>query len=79
MAEYAAVRFLVQTTGSLLVKEFFMIAGLRGDLEYIQSKMESIQSLLKDTDRRKERSNSQKKTWLNEVRDVAYDIEDLNS
>lgn len=40
-------------------------------------KLDSIQSLLKDADRRKERSNSQKKTWLNKVRDVAYDIEDL--
>ncbi|RWR84855.1 Disease resistance protein [Cinnamomum micranthum f. kanehirae] len=77
MAEYAAVRFLVLTIGSLLVKEVFMVAGLRGDLEYIQSKLESIQSLLKDTDRRKQRSNSQKKTWLNKVRNVAYDIEDL--
>ncbi|XXG72485.1 hypothetical protein AAC387_Pa07g1569 [Persea americana] len=77
MAEYAAVRFLVQTIGSLLVKEVFIVASLRDDLEYIQSKLDSIQSLLKDEDRRKKRSTSQKKTWINEVPDVAYDIQDL--
>ncbi|XXG72457.1 hypothetical protein AAC387_Pa07g1549 [Persea americana] len=68
---------MAQTIGSLLVKEVFIVARLHGDLEYIQSKLESIQSLLKDADRRKEKSNSQKKTWINNVRDVAYDIEDL--
>ncbi|XXG72449.1 hypothetical protein AAC387_Pa07g1543 [Persea americana] len=72
-----AVRFLLQTIGSLLAKEAFMLGSLRRDLEYIKSKLEIIQSFLKDSDSSKESSNSQKRTWRRQLNDVAYDIEDL--
>ncbi|XXG72466.1 hypothetical protein AAC387_Pa07g1558 [Persea americana] len=73
----AAVRFLLQTIGSLLAKEAFMLGSLRRDLEYIKSKLEIIQSFLKDSDSSKESRNSQKRTWRRQLNDVAYDVEDL--
>ncbi|RWR84845.1 disease resistance protein RPM1-like protein [Cinnamomum micranthum f. kanehirae] len=72
-----AVRFLLQTVGSLLAKEAFMLGSLRRDLEYIKSKLEIIQSFLKDSDSSKESSSSQKRTWRRQLNDVAYDVEDL--
>ncbi|XXG72444.1 hypothetical protein AAC387_Pa07g1539 [Persea americana] len=72
-----AVRFLLQTISSILAKEAFRLGSLRRDLEYIKSKLESIQSLMKDADRRKDSSNSQKRTWTKQVLEVAYDVEDL--
>ncbi|RWR84842.1 disease resistance protein RPM1-like protein [Cinnamomum micranthum f. kanehirae] len=72
-----AVRFLLQTIGSLLAKEAVMLGSLRHDLEYIKSKLEVIQSFLKDSDSSKESSNSQKRTWRRQLNDVAYDVEDL--
>ncbi|XXG72441.1 hypothetical protein AAC387_Pa07g1536 [Persea americana] len=72
-----AVRFLLQTVGSLLAKEAFMLGSLRHDLEYIRSKLEIIQSFLKDSDSSKESSSSQKRTWRRQLNAVAYDVEDL--
>ncbi|XXG72462.1 hypothetical protein AAC387_Pa07g1554 [Persea americana] len=72
-----AVRFLLQTVGSLLAKEAFMLGSLPRDLEYIKSKLEVIQSFLKDSDSSKESSNSQKRTWRRQLNDVVYDVQDL--
>ncbi|RWR84847.1 disease resistance protein RPM1-like protein [Cinnamomum micranthum f. kanehirae] len=72
-----AVRFLLQTVGSLLAKEAFMLGSLRPDLEYIKSNLEIIQSFLKDSDSSKESSSSLKRTWRRQLNDAAYDVEDL--
>ena len=58
------VRFLLQTISSIIAKEAFRLGSLCRHLEYIKSKLESIQSLLKDANRRKDSSNSQKRTWI---------------
>ncbi|XXG72451.1 hypothetical protein AAC387_Pa07g1544 [Persea americana] len=72
-----AVRFLLQTIGSLLGKEAFMLGSLPRDLEYMKSKLEIIQSFLKDSDSSKESSSSKKRTWTRQLNDVVYDVEDL--
>ncbi|XXG72464.1 hypothetical protein AAC387_Pa07g1556 [Persea americana] len=54
-----------------------MLGSLRRDLEYIKSKLEIIQSFLKDSDSSKESSSSQKRTWRRQLNDVVYDVEDL--
>ncbi|XXG72447.1 hypothetical protein AAC387_Pa07g1541 [Persea americana] len=72
-----AVRFLLQTIGSLLAKEASMLGSLRRNLEYIKSKLEIIQSFLKDSHSSKESSNSQQRTERRQLNDVAYDVQDL--
>ncbi|KAF3773970.1 Disease resistance protein [Nymphaea thermarum] len=74
MAEIA-VKFLLERLGTFLVKEAELLGGIRQEIEEIREELESIQAFLKDADGKRDRKEGIK-TWVNQVRRVAYDIED---
>ncbi|KAJ4972277.1 hypothetical protein NE237_005376 [Protea cynaroides] len=74
MAE-GAVGFLLQKVDTLLLKERKLLSGIRSEVEDIKDELESIRAFLKDADSREE-DDLGVKTWVKQVREVAYDTED---
>ncbi|KAF8394133.1 hypothetical protein HHK36_020339 [Tetracentron sinense] len=54
-----------------LSQEVNLLTGVRQEVEFIRDELCSIQGVLKEADAREE-----SKDWVNQVRDIAYDIED---
>ncbi|XP_058112890.1 disease resistance protein RPM1-like [Magnolia sinica] len=70
------VQFGLETLSALLSREASLIRGVRNEVEEIKLELESMQALLKDADKRKE-SNEGVRTWVRQVRDSTYDVEDI--
>ncbi|XP_058112884.1 disease resistance protein RPM1-like isoform X2 [Magnolia sinica] len=70
------VKFGLETLSALLSREASLIRGVRNELGEIKMELESMQALLKDADKRKE-SNEGVRTWVRQVRDSTYDVEDI--
>ncbi|RWR84923.1 disease resistance protein RPM1-like protein [Cinnamomum micranthum f. kanehirae] len=75
MAE-SAVAFLLQTLGSLLQREPSLVQGFRSSLDEIRLELQSMRCFLKDADR-KMYSDDGAKTWVGQVREAAYKVEDI--
>jgi len=71
------MKSLLSKLGGLLAHEYALIRGVRGDIQYINDELTSMQAFLGDIcgttpyglDRRM-------KDWMKQIRDVTYDIED---
>ncbi|XP_058112878.1 disease resistance protein RPM1-like [Magnolia sinica] len=70
------VKFGLVTLSALLSREASLIRGVRNEVEEIKLELERMQALLKDADKRKE-SNEVVRTWVSQVRDSTYDVEDI--
>ncbi|XP_058112584.1 disease resistance protein RPM1-like [Magnolia sinica] len=75
MAE-SSVSFLMQYLGPLLVDEANSLKGVDGEVRELRNELESIRSFLRDADSRQD-TDEGLKTWVKQVREVAYDIEDV--
>lgn len=75
MAEIAVFNLLVEFS-PLLLDELQTLAGVRVELDAIKDDLESMRALLMDADRRQE-SEQGVKIWVRQVRELAYDIEDV--
>ncbi|KAJ3708407.1 hypothetical protein LUZ61_012112 [Rhynchospora tenuis] len=75
MAE-SVVRFALEKLGDAFVKEELHLNGIGEQVERVSRELIRIQAFLKDADRKLIVDESQKQ-WVKEVRDVAYDIEDV--
>ncbi|XP_078159156.1 disease resistance protein RPP13-like [Carex rostrata] len=60
----------------VVVKEVLLIHGVGEQVETLSRELSRIQAFLKDADM-KQIVNERQKHWVKEVRDVAYDIEDV--
>ncbi|RWR73943.1 disease resistance protein RPM1-like protein [Cinnamomum micranthum f. kanehirae] len=78
MAE-SAVGFLLQTLDSLVRQEASLLQGLRGNINEIQHELQSMRSFLKDADRRKRSADDVVgvRTWVDQVREATYKVEDI--
>ena len=77
MAESAA-SLVIEKLALLLVQEAKLLKGIDQEVTTIRNEMEMIQSFLKDADRRSEKDESNvAKTWVTQVREEAYHIEDV--
>ncbi|CAL9111649.1 unnamed protein product [Musa textilis] len=72
--ESAAKSFLGKL-GSILAQEAELLAGVADDARYIMDEMESMTSLLRVLSSRQDH-DEQVKTWMKQVREMAYDAED---
>ncbi|XP_058112957.1 probable disease resistance RPP8-like protein 2 [Magnolia sinica] len=75
MAE-SAVRFIIQKLNDFLTQEAKFIFGVDKQLRLLRDKLEWMHALLKDVDG-KRRENERVKSWVGQVREVAYDAEDI--
>nr|XP_023924981.1 disease resistance protein RPM1-like isoform X2 [Quercus suber] len=78
MAE-SAINLAKDYLAPLLVQEARLLVGIHNKVESIQSELEFIQSFLKDADLKAEKgdTSSVTQTWVKNVRETAYHIEDV--
>ncbi|XP_078159365.1 disease resistance protein RPP13-like [Carex rostrata] len=74
MAE-AVVKFVVEKLANFAANELKHLGGVGGKVQMMQKELIRIQSCLKDADT-KHKGDTRVQNWLNELRDVAYRIED---
>ncbi|KAL5707890.1 hypothetical protein ACHQM5_018742 [Ranunculus cassubicifolius] len=75
MAE-ALVSFVVERLGNALIQEATFLKGVRGQFERLQKELINIQAFLEAADM-KRCDDPQIRTWVADVRDIAYDIDDI--
>ncbi|XP_078158277.1 putative disease resistance RPP13-like protein 3 [Carex rostrata] len=75
MAE-GIVSFVLDKLSNAVVKEVLQIQGVGKQVETLSRELSRIKAFLKDADM-KQIVNEREKQWVKEVRDVAYDIEDV--
>ncbi|XP_050246333.1 disease resistance protein RPM1-like isoform X19 [Quercus robur] len=75
----SVVSLAIQNLIPLLVQEAKLLKGLHEEVTSIRREMEMIQSFLKDADIRaeKDEKNNVAKTWVKQVREEAYHMEDV--
>ncbi|KAM0942955.1 putative virus X resistance protein-like, coiled-coil [Dioscorea sansibarensis] len=72
-----AIDFVVQKICNLLVEEAVLLHGVRKQVEWVVSELQWMQSFLKDADSRQRKGDELAKNWVKEVRDVAFEAEDV--
>ncbi|XP_027152167.1 disease resistance protein RPM1-like [Coffea eugenioides] len=75
MAE-SAVRFLINQISTLLSQEITLLVGLKSDVQFIKDELGSMKAFLREAEA-KDDNDSQLQEWLKQVREVAYDTEDV--
>ncbi|OEL37750.1 hypothetical protein BAE44_0001231 [Dichanthelium oligosanthes] len=70
---------LLGKLGSLLAQEYTLISGVRSEIQYMNDELTSMHAFLRRLARAAAAGaahDEQTKSWIEQVRDVAYDIED---
>ncbi|KAJ4744609.1 Disease resistance family protein [Rhynchospora pubera] len=75
MAE-SIVSFVVGKLGDVVVREVLKLHGVSEQVERVSRELNRIQAFLKDADR-KRIVDERQRHWVEEVRDLAYSIEDV--
>nr|XP_027095900.1 disease resistance protein RPM1-like [Coffea arabica] len=75
MAE-SAVGFLINQLSTLLSQENILLGGLKSDVQFIKAELGSMKAFLREAEAKKD-NESQLQEWLKQVREVAYDTEDV--
>nr|XP_027099089.1 disease resistance protein RPM1-like [Coffea arabica] len=75
MAE-SVVGFLINQLSTLLSQEITLLGGLKSDVQFIKDELGSMKAFLREAEA-KEDNDSQLQEWLKQVREVAYDTEDV--
>ncbi|KAJ1685116.1 hypothetical protein LUZ63_016506 [Rhynchospora breviuscula] len=70
------VSFLVGKLGDLIIKEAQLLGGVKNQVERMQTELVNIQHYLSDADSKRRKGDARVGNWLNQLRDVAYRIED---
>ncbi|XP_058089095.1 disease resistance protein RPM1-like isoform X1 [Magnolia sinica] len=68
--------FLFEKLSSLLTQEVSLLRGVRTEVEEIKLELENMRAFLRDADTRKD-SNEGLRTWVGQVRDATYEVEDI--
>ncbi|KAJ4809059.1 Disease resistance family protein [Rhynchospora pubera] len=75
MAE-SAVEFVLSKLGDMIVKEAQHLGSVGEKVKWAQTELMDIQCYLKDADSKRRKGDARAENWLNQLRDVAYRIED---
>ncbi|WVZ62227.1 hypothetical protein U9M48_011994 [Paspalum notatum var. saurae] len=70
------MKSLLGKLGSLLAQEYTLIRGVRGDIQYINDELASMQAFLGDLGSTMDDHDLRLKHWMKQIRDMAYDMED---
>ncbi|KAJ8748202.1 hypothetical protein K2173_000610 [Erythroxylum novogranatense] len=71
-----AVNFLLDKLTTILLQKASLLGDVCDEIEKIKLELESMRSFIRDAERRKVESKSAA-TWMKQVRDVAYEVEDI--
>ncbi|KAL4185394.1 hypothetical protein AMTRI_Chr10g230460 [Amborella trichopoda] len=72
----SVVAFLLKKLDKLLVEEVQLLSGVEDDIQWIKIVLEGTKAILKNADKRRE-IDEVEDIWVRQVRDVAYDAEDI--
>uniref|UniRef100_A0ACD5ZN14 Uncharacterized protein n=1 Tax=Avena sativa TaxID=4498 RepID=A0ACD5ZN14_AVESA len=75
-ASEATMRSLLSKLGGLLAQEYTLIRGVRGDIQYINDELATMQAFLGDLGSALDDHDRRLKNWMKQIRDMAYDMED---
>ncbi|VAH70847.1 unnamed protein product [Triticum turgidum subsp. durum] len=75
-ASNTTMRSLLGKLGGLLAQEYALMSGVRGDVQYINDELASMQAFLRDLSTAPDRHDNRLKDWMKQIRDMGYDIED---
>ena len=78
-ASESAMKSLIGKLGSLLAQVYTLINGVRSEIQYMNNELASMHAFLRKLGRAAAAGathDEQTKDWIEQVRDVAYDIED---
>ncbi|KAH7660042.1 P-loop containing nucleoside triphosphate hydrolase protein [Dioscorea alata] len=68
---------LVEKLGNVIEEKAIMVLGVKDELQSLQRKMKRIACVLKDAERRRIQQDEAVKLWVEELKDVMYDAEDI--
>jgi len=71
-----AVNFLLDKLTTILLQQASLLGDAHDGIEEIKLELETMRSFLRDAERRMERSELVE-TWVRQVREVAYEVEDI--
>uniref|UniRef100_A0A6N2KW88 Rx N-terminal domain-containing protein n=1 Tax=Salix viminalis TaxID=40686 RepID=A0A6N2KW88_SALVM len=71
-----AVQVVLEQLASLVSEETRFLGGVRGGIDELRDDLYSMKSFLQDAEERSE-SDQGMRAWVKQVRDVAYDAEDI--
>ncbi|ERN19127.1 hypothetical protein AMTR_s00061p00152710 [Amborella trichopoda] len=71
-----AVTFFLEKLNELLTHEVHLLYGVRRDIVWLRDELGTMRAFLADADKRKS-SDSLVKVWVEQVREVVYDAEDI--
>ncbi|TVU04213.1 hypothetical protein EJB05_50239, partial [Eragrostis curvula] len=76
-ASQATMKSILGKLGDLLAREYALVRSVRGDIQYINDELASMQAFLVNLSASgADDHDAQTKDWMKQIRDVAYDIED---
>ncbi|KAG6632412.1 hypothetical protein CIPAW_13G157700 [Carya illinoinensis] len=67
---------IIESLGSQALKEIGLLWGVKDELEKLQNTFSTIQAVLRDAEEQSA-VNLQVRDWLEKLKDVAYDADDL--
>lgn len=76
MAVYASVSLVVEKLCSLLIEAAVFLCEVSEQVKWVGEELTKMRSFLKDADE-KQGDDERVKNWVREVRDAAYDAEDV--
>ncbi|XP_062083368.1 putative disease resistance protein At1g50180 [Humulus lupulus] len=76
MAE-AAVSFVIERLGELVLNEANFLCGVRGQVVDAQTKLQWMCAFLKDADAHVRDGDERVRLWVVQVRDISHDLEDV--
>ncbi|KAJ3678483.1 hypothetical protein LUZ60_002286 [Juncus effusus] len=71
------VSLVLTKLGGLLIEECFFLKGVKKQVELVMIHLGQMQGLLRDAEERKNKGNNGTKQWVKDVRDVAFEIENV--
>ncbi|CAM0908474.1 unnamed protein product [Alopecurus aequalis] len=76
-ASGATIKSLLTKLGGLLAEEYALIRGVRGDIQFINDELASMQAFLSNLSASgADGHDDQTEDWMKQVREVSFDIED---